>query len=136
MDYDIHKVGGILIRDRKLLVEKSFNKDFYLAPGGKVEVGETPIKALVRELHEEFGILVAPKDIEEFGTFYADAAGQDSKIIRMDVFMVNQWQGEPQPNSEVEIVRWINSDEAQTLAVGSVIAHEIIPRLKQQNIID
>lgn len=136
MEYDIYKVGGILIRDRKLLVEKSFGKDFYLAPGGKVEPGEKAQQALVRELKEEFEIQVAENDLEAFGTFYAVAAGQDDKKIRMDVFMVKKWNGEPQPNSEVERIRWIESHESEHLAVGSVIKHEIIPRLKEQNLID
>lgn len=52
----IHKAAGILIKDKKLLVEKSKNKEFFIAPGGKIEAGETPEHALVRELDEEFGI--------------------------------------------------------------------------------
>lgn len=46
----IHKAAGILIQDGKLLVEKSYDKDFYISPGGSIEEGETPKQALVREL--------------------------------------------------------------------------------------
>ena len=56
--YDIHKVGGIIIKERKLLVEKSIDKEFFIAPGGSIEHGETPTQALVRELFEEFKIFV------------------------------------------------------------------------------
>jgi len=34
----IHKAAGILIKDRKLLVEKSHNKQIFIAPGGSIEV--------------------------------------------------------------------------------------------------
>src|SRR4051812_20782408 len=50
---DIHKAGGIIIRDKKLLVERSKGKDFFKTPGGSIELGETPKQALVRELLEE-----------------------------------------------------------------------------------
>lgn len=50
---DIHKAGGILIKDRKFLVERSKNKTFFIAPGGSIEPRETPKQALVRELKED-----------------------------------------------------------------------------------
>ena len=54
MDYDIHKAAGIIIRDRKILIERSYGKDTFMAPGGKLEQGETPSEAAIRELKEEF----------------------------------------------------------------------------------
>lgn len=134
--YDLHKAAGILIKDRRLLVEKSFNKDFYLAPGGKIHPNETPEQALIRELKEEFAIEVALDALEPFGTFYAPSAGKEDSTLRMDVFIVNAWQGEPAPSSEVENIDWVTSDAPATMSVGSIFAHEVLPRLKKQNLID
>ena len=75
---DIYKAAGIIIKNRKLLIEKSENKEFFIAPGGSIEEGETPEQALVRELWEEFEIKVKESDIEEFGHF--DAKEQVKKI--------------------------------------------------------
>jgi 8-oxo-dGTP diphosphatase len=134
--FDIHKSGGIIIRDRKLLVERSFGKEFFIAPGGSIEEGETSRQALVRELQEEFMVDVAEDNLEEFGTFYASAAGQEAKVVRMDVFRVKNWNGEPQPNSEVEEIRWITSEIPKDIKVGSIFEHEVLPRLKHNNLID
>lgn len=134
--FDIHKSGGIIIRDRKLLVERSVGKEFFIAPGGSIEEGETSTQALVRELQEEFMIDVLEDALEEFGTFYANAAGIDGKVVRMDVFTVKSWTGEPTPNSEVEEIRWITSQIPEGIKVGSIFEHEVLPRLKQQNLID
>jgi 8-oxo-dGTP diphosphatase len=53
-------VAAVLVRDNKVLIAKrkegSFIKDLWEFPGGKVKPAETPEQALVRELHEEFGI--------------------------------------------------------------------------------
>jgi mutator protein MutT len=133
---DIHKAAGIIIRDRKLLVERSEGKEFFIAPGGSVEPGETVEQAVVRELKEEFDINVKGSDLEEFGTFYADAAGQEKLRLRMDVFTVKEWQGEPTPNSEVEEIAWITSNQPKSMKVGSIFEHEVIPRLKAKNLID
>jgi mutator protein MutT len=135
-DFDIYKSGGVIIRDRKLLVERSFGKEFFIAPGGSIEAGESPRQALVRELQEEFAIEVKEGDLEEFGTFYAEAAGKDGKTLRMDVFMVKGWSGEPRPNSEVEEIRWITSEIPEDIKVGSIFEHEVLPRLKSSDLID
>ena len=136
MKYQIHKAAGILIKNRKLLVEKSVNKDFFISPGGSVEPGESAKQTLVRELLEEFNVQVNEDDLSEFGTFTAKAAGQEDKIVKMDVFIVNKWFGEPEPDHEVEKILWISSNIPENIKVGSIFEHEVIPRLKQQGLID
>jgi 8-oxo-dGTP diphosphatase len=88
---DVHKAGGILLRDKKLLVEKSFTKDFFLAPGGKLEANESAKQALIRELKEEFSIDVIEGDLEGFGTFYAHSATNNDLFLQMDIFIVKKW---------------------------------------------
>lgn len=136
MEYHIHKAAGILIKDKRLLVEKSVDKDFFIAPGGSIEPNESVKQALVRELLEEFKITVNEKDLVEFGTFTANAAGQEEKIVQMEVYIVKSWIGEPKPDNEVEKIMWITSDIPKDIKVGSIFEHEVIPRLKQQSLID
>jgi 8-oxo-dGTP diphosphatase len=135
-DYQIHKAAGVIIKDRKALVEKSKTKEFFLAPGGKIEKGETPKQALVRELKEEVDIDVFEDDLEVFGTFYDKAAGQEHLIMREEVFLVKKWQGEPRANSEVEKIAWINSKIPADMKLGSTFTEKIIPLLKREKLID
>lgn len=133
---DIHKVAGIIIRDRKLLVEKDTDKEFFISPGGKPEPGETPKQALVRELNEEYLIGVTEEDLEEFGSFSAPASGQEHRTVYMDVFIVKKWVGEISYGHKVEKLLWLTSQIPEGIKVGSIFEHEVIPRLKAQNLID
>lgn len=132
----IHKAAGILIRDGKLLVARSKGKNFFIAPGGSVKPGETPKQALVRELREELQITVREEDLTGFGTFEAAAAGQEEKIVEMEVFDVNQWEGELIPDNEIEELRWVNAEPEEGIILGSIFQHEVIPRLKAAGRID
>jgi 8-oxo-dGTP diphosphatase len=133
---DIHKAAGVLIRDKKFLITRTHGKDFFIAPGGKVEAGETVVEALQRELQEELGISVTESDLKEFGTFYAPAAGSEDKLLQMDVFLVEKWEGEIAPASEVEEMLWINSTLPEGIKLGSIFQHDVLPKLKEQNLID
>lgn len=136
MDRDIYKSAGIIIKGKKLLVEKDLDKEFFISPGGKLEEGETSEQALVRELDEEFKIKVSEKDLEHFGHFDAPASGQEHRIVHMDVFIVKKFRGKIQKGHKVEKLLWINSSVPKDIKIGSIFEHEVIPRLKKKSLID
>ena len=135
-EFSIHKAAGVLIKERKILVEKSVGKDFFIAPGGSVEDDEAVPQALVRELLEEFRIEVNESDLEYLDTFYAEAAGRPGEHLRMDVYMVNYWTGEPTPDHEVDVIEWIASANPKGLQIGSIFEHDVIPLLVEKGLID
>jgi 8-oxo-dGTP pyrophosphatase MutT (NUDIX family) len=136
---DIHKASGIIIADRALLVSRSKHKTVFIAPGGKLEVGETPVAALIRELYEEQGIVVTPQDIEYFGTFYAVAAGHEAEDLqlRVDAYRVKSYAGVLTPQAEIAENRWITSKYLeQDIEVASIVAHDFVPKLAAEGLID
>lgn len=133
--FDIYKAGGVIIRDRHFLVTRSMGKSFFIAPGGKLEGAETPVEALKREMKEEVQIDIKIETLKALGTFYAEAAGKDGVRLRMDVFIINDYDGEPIPSSEIEEIRWINTQTKNT-EIGSIFKHDVMPLLKQMHLID
>ena len=137
---DFHKAGAILLKDRKFLVTHELGKKFYIAPGGIVEDGETPEEAVIRELKEEVNVVAKLSDLAFFGTFYAPAAGAEDRYLQMDVYHVKAWEGEPTPASGEEVIDdllWINSTNIpDTVKIGSIFEHEVLPKLKDLNLID
>jgi len=132
----INKSAGIIIKDRRLLVERSEGKEFFISPGGTIEDGETPRQTLIRELEEEFSIKTKKDDFVEFGTFEADAADRDNIKVKIYVFIVKSWEGEPTPSMEVEEIRWIESSNPEKIKIGSIFEHDVIPKLREMDLID
>ena len=58
----IDVVAAIICQDGKILATQRGYGDFvggWEFPGGKIESGETPEEAIVREIHEELGAIIA-----------------------------------------------------------------------------
>lgn len=76
-------------------------------PGGKLELGETPEMAAIREIEEELGIVLLPEALVPL-TFAGDGVGMLSAGVQPIVIMLytcHRWTGEPQCR-EGEELRW------------------------------
>jgi 8-oxo-dGTP diphosphatase len=82
-------------------------------PGGKVEEGELPEAALVRELHEELGIEIAAADLAP-ACFASAPLGERHMILLL--YLCRRWQGEPRP-LDASALRWERPAGMRALAM-------------------
>jgi 8-oxo-dGTP diphosphatase len=73
-------------------------------PGGKVEPGESPEQALVRELREELGVTAEP--VERVPGEWALKPGY---VLR--IWLARLLEGAPEPLEDHDELRWLTPDE-------------------------
>ena len=91
----------------RLLTVRKRGTGMFMHPGGKPEPGETAVQAASRELAEEVGIIVAPRDLELMGVWIADAANEAATDIEATVFLApGTWTA--RPSAEIAEIRWLD----------------------------
>lgn len=106
----VSAVALIDVDGRVLLAQRPTGKPLaglWEFPGGKVEPGETPEAALIRELHEELGIGTWASCLAPL-TFASH--GYDDFHLLMPLFACRKWQGIPRPK-EGQALKWVRASD-------------------------
>jgi 8-oxo-dGTP diphosphatase len=100
---------ALVDRDNRVLIaQRPLGKSMaglWEFPGGKVEAGETPEAALVRELSEELGIEVCLECLAPFN--FASHAYEKFHLL-MPLYLCRTWDGEITPR-EGQHIKWVRA---------------------------
>lgn len=101
----IDSQGRVLLAQRPLGKSMAGLWEF---PGGKVESGETPEAALVRELQEELGITVAASDL--LPLTFASHTYKPSFHLLMPLYECRRWVGDLK-GAEGQQLAWVEAGQ-------------------------
>jgi len=109
--------AALIDGDRRVLLQQRASgramAGLWEFPGGKVEDGETPEAALVRELAEELGIEVDPGSLAP-ACFASAALGEAHMVLLL--YICRSWRGVPRP-LDAAALQWATTAEMRTLAM-------------------
>jgi 8-oxo-dGTP diphosphatase len=80
-------------------------------PGGKLEPGERPEAALIRELQEELGLSIREACLAPLS--FASYAYEDFHLL-MPLYICRRWEGTPMPR-EAQAMKWMRPAKLRTL---------------------
>ena len=131
-------VAAALINERGklLLAERPPGKSLagiWELPGGKIEEGETPEQALIRELKEELHISVEEEDLNSlcFASYR-----YDSFHMVLPIYLCRRWEG-PLHGAEGQKLAWVTYDQLIHYPLPSadiLPAHRLADTLKTQGV--
>ena len=128
----IDKVGGVILKDKKILVQrKKNNREECIIPGGKRKENETDFETLKRELYEELTVKLIKT---EFLGSYDEVACFSNEPIHVQTYIAHI-QGELICNNEIKEAIWIDRNyKEQGIKVGSILGEHVIPKLIERGL--
>ncbi len=131
----IRTAGLLMIQDRRLLLTYSSRKKAWYLPGGKIDRGETPEQALIREIEEELGVELQLDLLRHCYHITAPAFGESNGVIMEQDCFMHPIDTNIHPNNEIEAIRYFSLEEylnEPQQVVGVITAFEY---LKKDNLI-
>lgn len=115
--------AGVLLYnvDKVLLIEHKKYSGKYGIPGGKLERGESPLQAALRECREETGLVPTGKPIQLPGPYFLDT----EKKRKFTVYYFPSYEGSMSPDPDEGKPEWFDYREVH-LMDGLPNLHEIV----------
>jgi len=130
---DILVSAVAIIRERRVLMVTARGRDVLYMPGGKIDAGESPADAAVREAREEVSVEIDAEAVDHLFTVVTQAHGEpDGRLVRMHVFAADTGQ-EPRPSAEVSAVHWVGMESIDRCPPAG---REVLERLAAAGLID
>ena len=135
------RVAAVVIRNPQgavLCVRKKSSPRFQL-PGGKLEAGESPLDAALRETLEEVGVDLDRHQLGFLGRFSAQASNEPGHTVTSTVFaapagVLDRMGVHPQPAAEIAEVDWIHPADTAGYELAPLLATRIFPALRPRTL--
>ncbi|MFB0835389.1 NUDIX hydrolase [Arthrobacter halodurans] len=101
----------LLDNEGRILLARKRGTSMFMQPGGKLEPGESPAQAAVREVREETGLDLDPGLLEDLGVWTGPAANEADTEIVAHLFGASV-RGVPRAAAELEELLWARPADA------------------------
>lgn len=130
-------VGTMFFKEGSLLIDKPRKRPTYQMIGGRVEDGESPLAAAIRECHEELGsAAIFDETLFELVMEFDEIATSDGVTpIHFYVFHYKgELKGSLTESEEIEKFMWYDSSCNEGI-LSNTLKHEVVPYCKRLGLI-
>ncbi|GLF88940.1 putative Nudix hydrolase YvcI [Bacillus safensis] len=120
--------------DQVLLLQKP-RRGWWVAPGGKMESGESVKDSVVREYREETGIYILNPQLKGVFTFIIKEGDQIVQEWMMFTFMADSFTGKNVTESEEGILKWHDVKDVPRLPMAPGDSHILDFMLKGKGLL-
>ncbi|MES9787474.1 8-oxo-dGTP diphosphatase [Bacillus pumilus] len=120
--------------DQVLLLQKP-RRGWWVAPGGKMESGESVMDSVVREYREETGIYILNPQLKGVFTFIIKEGDQIVQEWMMFTFMADSFTGKNVTESEEGILKWHEVKDVPHLPMAPGDSHILDFMLKGKGLL-
>jgi 8-oxo-dGTP diphosphatase len=125
---DIHVSAAVIVDDAgRVLVVRKKGTTRFMQPGGKPEAGETAAQTLIRELHEELGVLLDEATLRPLGSFVSAAANEPGHRVVAEAFATTLDPAAVSVQAELAELRWITRAEVDDLPLAPLSVEHLLP---------
>lgn len=133
---DLQRVTNcVLVKDNQILLLQKPRRDWWVAPGGKMELGESVREACIREYREETGIYLKNPAIKGIFTIIMKENNEVVSEWMMFSFLATEFDGENVDECEEGILEWHQFDKIASLPMAPGDYHIIDYLIKGKGVI-
>ncbi len=124
------RVGVVVLQDERILLVRQNNRDFWVLPGGTLEVGERLDACAVREIKEETNLDIVIEKLLGVSDFV------QPKGHTVDVFFLGRYTGgelQMETTENLNEIGFFTYDQFQAMAVQPALAATAIAQAWEKN---
>ena len=127
------RVGAIILKNKKILLARDDDLDFFSLPGGAIDKAENFEQALRRELKDELNLDLI--SFQHYSTY--NSLNTRLNIPQKDNNYLVTCENQPSPCSEIAEIKWLTKEEilSKKIPIFSVFVENVFPLLVKDNLL-
>lgn len=115
----MQRIANLLaVKDGKVLLLQKPRRNWFVAPGGKMEVGESIYDSALREFHEETNVKANNAHLKGVFTMVIKRGEEIIDEWMLYTFVTKDFEGEPYHETREGILNWHSIDDIKTLPMA------------------
>ena len=115
----MQRIANLLaVKDGKVLLLQKPRRNWFVAPGGKMEIGESILESALREFHEETNVKAKSAHLKGVFTMIIK---RDDEIVdewMLYTFVTREFEGEPFKETREGILNWYDIEQLHELPMA------------------